>query len=255
MARELSAENIKKVIDVVRKKRLPSPELEKETGISERTLRRILRDYLSYWKLVAQDKDGNWAWYETTRAYATKIDLEIALEHSLKLIPGLDSLSASFAVTWYEGKPKGLKEQDVFALKDAAENHIRTGYPLLSAQITQLNSLKAQRKNLYEIATDQPAPDGWSSLLDNLYSFHQFSSDPSLKSKPKLPKTNLNKVKKLLKKIHVDDLALIIKLEKEYKIIDEQTARDIQDLKLKITHGEPLEGKCVLCTAINVSSN
>ena len=51
------------------------------------------------------------------------MDLEIALEHSRKLIPGLELLAASLAnPEKYIGNAKGLAEQDAFALKEAAEN-------------------------------------------------------------------------------------------------------------------------------------
>jgi hypothetical protein len=254
MPGEISAENIKKVIDVVRKKRLTSTELEKETGISERTLRRILSKYLCYWELVAKDKAGNWAWYETTRVYATNMDLEIAREHSRKLIQGLAALGASFAdPELYAGKAKEIAIQEASALKEAAEDHIRTGYPSISAQITNLNNLNAQRKNLYENATGQPAPNDWPSLLRDLHYLRKYQR--AVPKKLPIPKENLKMVQKLIEKIPADKLALIDKLEEELQIGDYQTYKDIRDLERKIEHGEPLQGKCKLCPAISVSSN
>jgi hypothetical protein len=65
----------------------------------------------------------------------------------------------------YLGNTKGIATQDAIALKEAGENHIRTGYPSIRAQITNLYNLDPQRKSLYEIATGQPAPDDWSSFF------------------------------------------------------------------------------------------
>jgi len=242
-----SPQNIKKVIDALRKKRMPTSELSKETGIPERTLRRYLTDYLNHWGLAAKDKDGNWAWYETTRFLAPKEDLEIALQHSRKLIPGLDALAVSLtSPELYAGNAKGLTEQDIFALKEAAENHINNGYPRLSAQITNLNYLNVQRKELYENATGEPATDNWSNLLQDLYYFR--------KLKLNVPKKNLKRVQKLVK-IPSNKLALIDELEEQWQKGYFQTSKDIRDLERKIEQGEPLEGKCKLCPAISVGSN
>ena len=182
------------------------------------------------------------------------MDPEIAREHSRKLIQGLAALGASFAdPELYAGKAKEIAIQEASALKEAAEDHIRTGYPSISAQITNLNNLNAQRKNLYENATGQPAPNDWPSLLrrSSLSPKIPTCSSEKTSNSEREPKDG----EKLIEKIPADKLALIDKLEEELQIGDYQTYKDIRDLERKIEHGEPLQGKCKLCPAISVSSN
>jgi hypothetical protein len=57
------------------------------------------------------------------------------------------------------------------------------------------------------------------------------------------------------KKIPADKLALIDELEEKHQTDDDQTYRDIRGLERKIEQGEPLEGCCLLCPAVSVSSN
>jgi hypothetical protein len=243
-----SSKAIKKVIDCLRKKRMSQSELLVETGLPERTLRRILTDSLASWGLIIKDKEGNWAWYETTKLYATKIDLEIALEHSRKLIPGLDLLAASVSTPeQYVEKTKGLVQQDVFALKEAAENHIRTGYPILSAQLTKLENLNAQRKCFFVNVIGESSTEDWSSLLQDIHNFRGM--------KLAVSKKNLGRVQKLVGKISSDKLALIDELEEQWQTGSDQASKDIRDLERKIEHGTPLEGKCKFCPAVSVTSS
>jgi hypothetical protein len=104
---------------------------------------------------------------------------------------------------------------------------------LLNDQITNINNLNIQHKNLYEITTGENDSSDWSSALHDIYNFRKLKSA--------VAKRNIDRVQKLVMKIPDDKFALIDELEEEWQTCYLQAYKDIRDLERKIEHQEPLE--------------
>ena len=125
-------------------------DLQKATGIASRTLSRML-GYLEYWGLAAKDKAGYWAWFERIRTYDTGQDLEVAVKHSKELIKGLNLFMASLPHSERFLNPAGgLDSTDKRIFKEAAEEHLSTGYEDLYDEIVAYSNLMIRREGLAE---------------------------------------------------------------------------------------------------------
>lgn len=98
-------------------------------GVPEKTLDRILKDYLEYLGLAR--KDGvYWVWYENKKVFQSKHDYDIALKHSRYLTLStsdkqrLDQANPALALdllVYYDKANQDIDNQCLF-------QHIKTGY-------------------------------------------------------------------------------------------------------------------------------
>jgi len=132
LGRGLDARNIKKVIDAL----MQSPKSYSQLlllGIPERSLSRILKEYLSPWGLALKGEKGKWHWFEFIRKFENKNDYELALNHSKRLVLSsptdnlrYDAMEPFLAIDTllYLEKLEGIKNiDDVSFLR-----HLKTGY-------------------------------------------------------------------------------------------------------------------------------
>jgi hypothetical protein len=87
--------------------------------IPDKSLERLL-DFLDYCGLAEKDEHGYWIWYENLRVYKTKLDYDLALEHSRKLLPIMQSMIERIT---------GIRAKDASeALELCIREHLKT-YP------------------------------------------------------------------------------------------------------------------------------
>jgi len=151
MARRLEREKIKRVIDALREKSMQWNELKQLTyqendinkTIPDKTLERILKDYLSFWGLVEKVKDEEgiwrWSWFEHIRTYHSKSKhvYELSLYHSKKLVPAMKILLSTKGGLW------GLSEENKKYVKFCrfVEEHLKTGYSPTYGKLTKYRDL------------------------------------------------------------------------------------------------------------------
>ena len=139
---------IKKVIEALREGPKTWTEL-KNLGIPEKTLQRALQDYLMYWGLVRKNQ-RHYFWYEDIQVFNSDREYQLAIEHSRKLIPGLEGIILEFQSKLFKALDF-LYRTDEYAekmrLKDFAKQHLKTGYPQIYKKLTTLKQpLNKQEK-------------------------------------------------------------------------------------------------------------
>jgi hypothetical protein len=244
MEKTKTQKNIKAIIDCLKKGRLSHSDLQAATGLAPRTLSRML-GYLKYWELAAKDKTGRWAWFEYTRIYDSKQDLDIAVIHSKELIKGLNAFMASLGLPErFAGSGEGLAAKDKKILKEAAEEHLRTGYEDLYDEIVAYRDLVARREDLVQ---ELSRVEGRNpvKLLNEIYLFRHARSV--------VPKKECGRLERIIEKISADKLEEIDAV----KGTSESYLRllvAVECIIKKIESYEPLEGKCKLCPKMKVPS-
>jgi hypothetical protein len=238
--------NTKLLIDCLRRERMAHGDLQKATGIPSRTLSRILRT-LAYWELAVKDETGRWAWFERMRTYATRNDLDVAVNHSKELIRGLHLVVVSLNIPerFLGPSVRGLDSIDERILKEAAEEHLRTGYDKIYGEIAVYRSLTIQLESLAgEII--RFGRDG-VKLLTDMYYFRSMKSA--------VPKKDWKRLERLIEEIPGEKLVAIDEIEKTRTAAGNKIIGAIEFMIKKIENCEPLEGRCRLCPAVKVSSN
>jgi len=153
MVRRLDRDSIKAVIAKLRKGPKTWKDL-KTTELPDKSLQRILKDYLHYWGLVTKTKDGKWAWYEHVKTFESAEEYRMLQKHSRDLIPGIRALI--YEVEKF-GSPLSRMTREGFVedtcgvkldprvldkLKAHLTEHLRIGYDGLYNKIKKLRSLK-----------------------------------------------------------------------------------------------------------------
>jgi hypothetical protein len=239
-------ENIKAIIDCLKKRRMGHGDLQKATGIAPRTLSRML-GYLEYWELAAKDKTGQWAWFERIRTYDTRQDLDVSVNHSKELIKGLNLFMASLTFPErFSGTERGLDSTDKRILKEAAEEHLRTGYEELYGEIAGYRNLVIRREDLAGEIGRLGGRDG-IKLLTDIFHFRNMKSIA--------PKKEGKHLEKLIENIPGEKLAAIDEIERSRIDRYNRLSGAVEYLIKKIENYEPLEGRCTLCPKVKVSSN
>jgi len=171
-----------------------APEIAEATGISERTVRRILSDYLKRrWKIADKREDNRWTLFSYEQTYESYDHYEFMLRHSEKLIPGLEALTFRvkggyrevLLTTLGKGRPgktvsftaEDLREMGVETYSDDAIipgkeerdlmvlffEHLMTGYPGIIGLMKEHDKLSDARntmeRKLVEALTGR-LPDG-----------------------------------------------------------------------------------------------
>lgn len=144
---------MKKVIDALREGKKTWSQLE-NLGVPEKTLHRILKDHLEYWELALKEGEY-WTWYEHSRVFNSRQELDLFADHSRKLLPALyNMLKAPAEDIFIDIRPprpeqmakdvdKQTMEQFIRETKNKeyTEQHLRRGYPRIFAQLQRLREL------------------------------------------------------------------------------------------------------------------
>lgn len=243
MGRLLDREKIKIVIEALRNKPMKWSELLEQTKIPEKSLHRILTEYLSFWGLVKKDEFGRWAWYDTIRTYKSKHDYELALNHSKMLIPGLRAILAEdMDLYLHLGSSAYVElreyEEESKLLKSFVEEHLRTGYPEVYDDVVKFRE-NMEQVQLIEIEIEKEIKKMKNKTLPffperliNIVSMREYEETLKL-----MPQKIVEKAKNIQEK----------RFKNYQKLVGE-----LLFIIMKIRMGDPLKGKCNLCPRIHI---
>lgn len=225
MVKKLSIRfRIKPVIDALREGKKTWSELkELKPTIPDKTLDRILKEYLQYWGLVRK-KDGFWIWYENLRVFNSSHEFKLAIEHSKKMGSAFDNM----LLCYFDA------EDNLF---NSAKEHLRTGYPEINQKLTELSELKNEKNKELLLKYSQKITNLHEGCPN--YEYHPFQLVDYLLSWNPKPE-NLKMKNEMLKEL------------KPLPDIYQSFSEDISLLELKIKNGTPLEGSCFLCPKIEI---
>lgn len=252
MVRSLNTVQIKKVIDALREEGPKGyVDLKNKLHIAEKSLTRILVDYLSYWGLVQKDeKTGLWQWYEEVKTYKTKHDYELALTHSKELVEGLNLLFMPDVESSWKENPQGLIERELSALAVAAREHLRTGYPEVYSETEKLQGLMNERSKLAkEIGkiTGNKNPDVLLTSIGDYLLYGKYTRRWAM------PERRFRHLEKLTKKLPNEKIEAISELKSAITETHLNLCSDIQRIEILIKMGEPLSGSCALCPKVRIT--
>jgi hypothetical protein len=244
LGREIDREKIKLVIDVLKQKRATWSEIVTQTGIAERSVTRILHKYLNYWGLASKDAQGNWAWHDTIRTTASQIELDLDVDHSKWLTKGLDLYISSLSNPELKPQqPKGLRANGDSLLLACIEDHLKSGYPQLYANIESLRLILAECVEFMVSKYPQCQVDNSAlELIENL--------DNYTYAKNAVPKQYRKLVEEIASRLTPEDFAKIRDLEKQKTLLIQEVSHAIQVLSIRVQNNQPLEGKCNICPNI-----
>lgn len=260
----------KKVIDALRNKPMRHNELVKKVGIPEKTVDRILHE-LKFMRLAIKRKDGYWSWYEYSQIDLTLEEQEKLLEHAEKLKPSFDAIL------------NREQEED----RKFAEKHLQTGYPVIYEKLVKFERLEAKLMKLRKSRAgkvlkkleEKYVPEenlsigfrfgkrprkGWlrkiipkETVLAKVdrppYAFGPFDTLEEIKEIFTTFKVNARVSSGSSGKHYILGPIQLYELEKSIGIQNQmyeafqELAGAICLLMLRVEHGTPLEGKCLLC--------
>jgi|GEM_PF-2894847 len=255
---------MKPVIDALREGRKSWSDLEKiaitlsendERKIPEKTLDRILKDYLEPWGLVHKDNDF-WVWYENLRIFRSNEEYELMVEHSRKLVPALQNMLLIYS-----------KDRHVYY--SAAKEHLRS-YPAIYQRLEAFELAFNDRvRELFEkYGKYIKTPDQFMVLdyvkvpgkgpLGRIFSQTrlkkrdlpyaiEYPDLPNIKNREGFEKTvEFREIKELTD--FLDDTEAFSKRFENYG----ELAGEITKLSLRVEMGQPLEGTCSLCPKVRI---
>jgi len=220
----------------------------KNLKVPEKTLDRILKDYLIYWGLVRKE-DEYYVWYDQARVFQSRDDYDLAIEHSRKLIPTLRSMLNASEVY----KPQ---------LLSAAEEHLKS-YPEIYQKHMEFDKLFNQKiRKLFSKYRDRiKLPGRDFVILDPItikkegFLGRLGATETKLKKrdvpymidwKGNLTEDQIKEIKEL--QAILDDK---VSIHKEFQLFRE-LAGDLSVLILRTEMGTPLEGRCSLCPNVMI---
>ena len=235
---------IKTVIEALREGKKKWSDLV-SLGIPEKTLSRVLNDYLIFWGLVK--KEGEYyVWHENLRVFKSFREYKLAIRHSRQLIPALKSILDI-----------KLEKNPLYL---AAKEHLQSGYPEIYAKLEKFESEFTERIRYLLVKHGDKIKVGGRDFMLLI---------PEVKKKKGfLGKLGFNDVE--FKKVDIPFLIEGRKKEEEKELLElrdflsdtkafnerfevyRDLAGDISLLILKIEMGEPLEGKCSLCPKVRI---
>jgi hypothetical protein len=248
LGREIDREKIKVVIDVLKQKRATWSEIVTQTGIAERSVTRILNEYLGYWGLASKDTEGYWAWYDTVRTIASQADLDLAIDHSKWLVKGID-LYMSLLLTPEQNseQPKRVLTEEASTFLSCIGAHMKSGYPRVNADIENLQLTLNDGRDFMEAKYPpcQVKDRAWE-LIESIDMYRQM--------KKAVPKYSLKIVKIVEPLLTSEDFAKLSKFQEEKTQLFNKINKAIQVLKIRAESNQPLEGKCHLCPNVRQST-
>ncbi len=241
MPRGFNKQNIKKVIDALRENPRKWTDLKKITRIADKSLARILKDYLQYWGLVT-NVEGQWSWYQHVKAYATENDRNLAIDHSQKLLSHLHESGRKF------NELNVLRITDILVFDNSASlyiesirKHLRTGYyPEIFEYMEQYKNLMDKsglfRISAYPIIT---VSDFELSKLDEVIEISEIANLP-IGYEPK--DDDEGDGERIEAEKYIEKVVLI-----EILTLQNRIARRFISLLFSIENGNPLRGLCDHC--------
>lgn len=229
---------------MLKQKRATWSEIVTQTGIAERSVTRILDNYLAYWGLASKDAQGNWAWHDTIRTTTSQIEFDLAVDHSKWLTNGLDLYISSLSNPELKpNQPKGLLANEYSLLLACIENHLQSGYPQLYANIETLRLILAESVEFMESKYPQCQIDKSAfKLTENLDNYKY--------AKNAVPKQYQKLVEEIAPRLTPEDFAKIREFEKQKIQLIQEISNAIQVLSIRVENNQPLEGKCNVCPNI-----
>jgi len=256
VGRPLGKVAIRKVIESLREGPKSWGELKK-LGIKERALSRILTEYLGYWGLVEKTEEGDWIWYEYKRTYDSEREYELAFEHSGKLIEGLDLIPVAVDLgDFFRKSQYGLKGKRKANLAEAFRLHLKTGYPEAYERMIELQDVRTGRERIADeirqefpkecrrVLIQSPKDLGPHFLIEYLNRF--------LTNEGRVPREHRGNMKKIANLIRQDKIDRIKDNKATTTNIYLEFTSEIERIRMKIEHGEPLLGLCDLCPKVSV---
>jgi len=199
----------------------------RQTGIPEKTLDRILEEFRVLG--IIEKVNGYWRLKSET-PYKTKDEYDIALQHSKKLLIGLEAILAEDRLGWQpligRGDLLAKVEEEGELAKPFAEAHLRTGYPNIYKKLVEYRELNAKIKK---------------DLVEGGYPLEIV--DFVVKGKKSLS-ANFNDYKQKLKEL---EGVIKQKLEAYSKLMNE-----VRSLQVMVRLGKPLGGFCRACPNFNI---
>ena len=273
MPRGIDRIKIKAVIDALRKTKRSWIELKEETKIPDKSLARILKDYLKFWGLIEKKKDEKdrekWVWAENIKVYPTVREFNLHLDHSQKLLPAIGAILAedeTFGRKPYADDLNELTMTDTLVYKDLFLQHLETEYPEIYKLVLQLrNILKEWSNFLTKIGNQYETEiDKWIfhrrgnvglSLFRNIWgrdfereTLSKVKSSPFRVWPPPLEEHSILKFfpEKVI------DRAISIQTRR-YQTFKELRI-GLERLRIDVDMGTPLDGHCNSCPKIRIVS-
>jgi len=249
VARGIDKLGIKKVIDEIRKKPLSWADLKASTVLPESTLNRYL-SYLEFWDLAKKNDEGYWDWYERVRTYKTEHDYNVALEHSKKLLSTLQGFFGVFMINpdWAQRRDtQSSKMRDELYLSEMLREHLRTGYPLLFAEVVNFDKLVELRNSIAVELSTHGSKIEKGKVVEYVTNFRRLKAYA-------IPKKYRKEVEKIVASILPKRLGFIEQTDKNYNESLIKFSNELRRLVFKVDQGEPLMGICDLCPKSKVLS-
>ena len=273
MPKQLERVKIKRTIDALRRTPLTWTELKSETGLPDKSLARVLVQYLQFWDLVEKVKDSEgrekWTWKENVKIYRTVREYENDLQHSKKIAHGLFSILAEdralgfrYTENWvHEETGKWIPSEQMIQLQQFVLEHLQSGYPETYELVSEFRRTLKEVNDFVETVVqkyktdiighcaDDPTRaryliDDWKGSFDKLI-LSKVNASFSLplgflqgeNRIDFLPKGILNKIDTLQKK--------------RCDLFEDLSVR-LGRLRLRVDVGRPFEGFCEICPRVSI---
>ncbi|MEM3041689.1 MAG: hypothetical protein QXG97_06680, partial [Nitrososphaerota archaeon] len=230
--------------------------------IKEQTLRLLSEANQEHVRILRDKTKEAYESYKRSR-----LPYEQAIKHSTELLKGLPLLLLTIKepqlLTNLDGLSDRLDPQfrEIIILRDAVEEHFRTGYPKVYVKMKMLGEVARERGRLAEelkrFAKDVESDnllDKIKSFLASSQPFNEIASatlmdlvDLYLLSESAVPKKHRQKISKLMENVPPDKADSIRKIGNEVKKFFLEIAKDFNFIAMQVKNGEPLRGHCRLC--------
>jgi hypothetical protein len=283
MPKSVHVVNVKKVIDALKTQRMSYSELKNKTNIPEKSLARILKEYLEFWGLAKKvtDEDGRekWSWIEDVKEYRTVRELDADLNHSKKILPAIDMILAedwTLGLRYASDMPQTRDphmDQAALEFKESMLQHLESGYPDIYHLVLKLRATLGELTKLYEktetryeaeiaallaqthfhndkfpegypLVLRQRNFDSWKSDFD-LFSLSRVASHKSIVLPLGFRWSN-EQFKFIPDNILKEAIAMQSKRRQVFEVLSIQLTR----LGIRTDMGRPLDGHCKLCPKI-----
>lgn len=173
------------------------------------------------------------------KRFVSKADLEVALNHSRKLVLGLEAIFVDDQLWYPQMEPwsSDVRTEGV-GLKRFAEEHLKTGYPAIYKKMRAYLDVREELKRLIQ-------KKGYSKEVVDDTRLRIYTligpQDYITENQRKWILSRSKKVPRDLPRIVKENILTFFELDEEIKILEE-----------KISMGEPLSGSCKLCPNVRV---
>ncbi len=254
-------------------------QIAKETKIMKKTVRRILEESRIL-GIATRNEEGVWFWHEHSAKFGSFTEYELTLQHSKKLIKGLDTMLTELLPSpLQENEPRNLM------LVECSEQHLKTGYSETYSKIQKYRKLNDETQGVFiKLMQSFGRAKFFTSDKFRMFDWEKVESKSFFKKifpKYKMKRIDIpyaymfqskEQAQQALKEANavarmtVDPegkcsvLGPIYFSEPRNKIqkiieIYGEIGKDIKTLILLIHHGQPLKGKCKLCPQVKISDN